>query len=143
MRNESTVVMKRKIIIRHLVIISGLLVLLLFVWRCPLEYLFGIPCPCCGMTRAFKSMVSLDFRASFSYHPLLLPTGFAIWYILHKDVLPKRFRMGKKTARVLGGLLLILLLAVYVYRIAFQAGGIIKIDLDDGLIFKIMREIRG
>lgn len=135
--------MKKNIIVRHIVIISGLFVLLLFIWRCPLEYLFGIPCPCCGMTRAFKSMARLDFAASFSYHPLFLPTGLAIWYIFHKDVLPERFRLKKKTARILGGVLLFLLLALYIYRVGFQPDGVVKIDLDDGLIFKIMRAIQG
>ncbi len=43
-------------------------------WRgsimCPVMYFFSFPCPGCGMTRALKSALCLDFAAAFAYHPL-------------------------------------------------------------------------
>ena len=30
----------------------------------------GIPCPSCGMTRAFKSLLQFDLGQAFKYHPL-------------------------------------------------------------------------
>lgn len=31
----------------------------------------GIPCPTCGLTRAFASLVKFDFGQAWQYHPLL------------------------------------------------------------------------
>lgn len=135
--------MIKRIIIRHLLMIGGLLLIIFFIWKCPLRYLAGIPCPCCGMTRSFMSLLRLDIRTSLWQHPLLLPTGFAIWYLIHRNVLPDKYKFAPKTEKILGVVLLVLLLALYIYRIGFEPDGIIKINLDDGWLFKIMREIRG
>lgn len=37
---------------------------------CPFYALSGFPCPTCGMTRAWLSVLSFDFEAAFAYHPL-------------------------------------------------------------------------
>jgi len=37
---------------------------------CPLKFWTGIPCPLCGMTRAFASISHGDFIAAVGYHPL-------------------------------------------------------------------------
>jgi len=42
----------------------------LSVFKCPFNYIFGIPCPLCGMTRAFICLSELDFAGAFYYHPL-------------------------------------------------------------------------
>ncbi|MCF0146109.1 MAG: DUF2752 domain-containing protein [Eubacterium sp.] len=44
---------------------------------CPLRYVFGIPCPGCGMTHALGAFLTGDLSASLSYHPMLLPTAAA------------------------------------------------------------------
>lgn len=38
--------------------------------RCPLNTVFGIPCPSCGITRALISVFHGDMAAAFFYHPL-------------------------------------------------------------------------
>lgn len=42
------------------------------VYHCPFLWFTGIPCPGCGMTRAFLALVQGDFLAAFGYHPLFL-----------------------------------------------------------------------
>ncbi len=37
---------------------------------CPVQALLGIPCPGCGMTRAWLAALRLDFSAAFAYHPM-------------------------------------------------------------------------
>jgi hypothetical protein len=37
---------------------------------CPLRFATHIPCPGCGMTRAFLSFFTLDIGKAFYYHPL-------------------------------------------------------------------------
>lgn len=49
-------------------------VYLVFRWltnpQCLSLLLFKIPCPLCGMMRAFYSVLSLDFPSAFSYNPM-------------------------------------------------------------------------
>lgn len=49
----------------------GLLFLLWF-FKCPLYNIIGVPCPACGMTRAWRYAIRLDFSSAFSMHPLFL-----------------------------------------------------------------------
>ena len=44
---------------------------LLGVWRgCVFRAVTGIACPTCGMTRAYLSLLKLDLKSAFYYHPL-------------------------------------------------------------------------
>lgn len=45
---------------------------------CPFYRIFGIPCPGCGMTRAFLACLRLDFAAAWRYHPMV----FSLPYLL-------------------------------------------------------------
>ena len=51
-----------------------LVIILLALWfrkyDCPLDIILGIPCPLCGMTRAFFSLPFGKVEESFYYHPL-------------------------------------------------------------------------
>ncbi|MCL2406170.1 MAG: DUF2752 domain-containing protein [Defluviitaleaceae bacterium] len=33
-------------------------------------HIIGLPCPACGLTRAFISLARLEFSQAFAYHPL-------------------------------------------------------------------------
>lgn len=37
---------------------------------CPMQNIFGLPCPACGITRSMSSLLNLDVLHSFQYHPL-------------------------------------------------------------------------
>ena len=41
-----------------------------FSISCPFLAMTGLPCPTCGMTRAWIAALSLDYQTAFSYHPL-------------------------------------------------------------------------
>ena len=72
------------------------------IYRCPLDFIFGIPCPMCGMTRAFISLFKLDVASAFYYHPLwpLLIVSVVV-YILHYFEVIKisKLRAGSSAAR--------------------------------------------
>ena len=42
---------------------------------------FHIICPGCGMTRALRALVNLDFAEAFSYHPMVFCMPLVIVYI--------------------------------------------------------------
>ena len=78
-------IMKKKVII----IIFGL-ILLSGVYSCPIYRIFGIPCPTCGVTRAYRLFLSGYFREAFLMHPLfLLPAA-----LLFKPFQNRRFIIG-------------------------------------------------
>ena len=64
----------KKITKRILFLIFIISLFLLFLWfigyQCPLLFFFGIPCPFCGMTRAFLCVLNGNIPESFYFHPL-------------------------------------------------------------------------
>lgn len=63
--------------LRSLLILGFGILLFLFLWNlkpdCIFKEIFGIPCPGCGMSRAFACIFSFDFINSFSYNVLAFP----------------------------------------------------------------------
>ena len=51
-------------------VIGIICIMALFTVKCPLYYIVGIPCPTCGMTRAYISLFHGDFTSAFIMHPL-------------------------------------------------------------------------
>ncbi len=47
-------------------------------WACPLRSLTGVPCPTCGMTRAFVALASGDLAGAVQHHAFapVLAVGF-------------------------------------------------------------------
>ena len=43
---------------------------------CILYHLVGLPCPACGLTRAFISLAHFEFGQAFAYHPLFFMVPF-------------------------------------------------------------------
>jgi hypothetical protein len=51
--------------------------------------MFGVPCPGCGMTRAYLAVFNLDFAAAFHMHPLFLYPPILIIAIAVKTIKSK------------------------------------------------------
>lgn len=108
-----------KILLKHIVVILILfaIVFIFYFFKIPCLFRFvtGIPCPSCGMTRAFLSFLSFDFPSSFSYHPLLLPSLFTMFIAIHYNV--KFFNFNKKACNIYFTIFIIIFMAVYFYRL--------------------------
>ncbi len=57
---------------------------------CPIWYLFMIPCPTCGVTRALRALFYLDIKGYLAYNAMALPLGVAVWLLLCADLFGKK-----------------------------------------------------
>jgi len=53
-------------------------------------HIIGVPCPACGLTRAFVSVARLDIRQAFRFHPLFALVPFVPF--LGWERLPDKWR---------------------------------------------------
>lgn len=92
-------------------------VLLLWLWRelpCVIRSLTGIPCPGCGMTRAWLACFRLRLGEAFSYHPMFwsIPVLAAYWFFDGK-------LLGKaRLDRIILGVILVGMAVCYGLRLA-------------------------
>ncbi|MBE6601175.1 MAG: DUF2752 domain-containing protein [Ruminococcaceae bacterium] len=84
----------QKTVKKHLVYLLALSLIVLLITGlkigCPILYVFKIPCPCCGITRALISFCKGDWNGYLHYHALALPLLGAIWMLLHKKLFNKQ-----------------------------------------------------
>lgn len=60
---------KDKLIV-SVILLAAVLLMKLFAVPCPFFAATCVPCPTCGMTRAWIAALSLDFTTAFAFHPL-------------------------------------------------------------------------
>ena len=128
--------------LKELAIICGALCfycLLLFVSGvgCPLRFLFGIPCPGCGMTSALFSAITFNFTNAFSYHPLwfTVPIGavtLMFFYLYDK----------KKPLGITAVILAVLFVITYIIRLIL-GDEVVQANFDEGVLGKLLSLILG
>lgn len=89
------------------------------------------------MSRAYFSLLHLNFRDAFYYHPLFpCPVIFVAVYIMTK------FGFPQKAAKAIYGVMIFLFIAVYIYRMVTPYdGNIVVFEPQNGLIFKAIKYI--
>ncbi len=88
---------------------------------CPLYLLTGIPCPGCGMSRAFLSLLQLDFAGAFRMHPFVYAVA-----VLFLFFCLDRYIIKKDLSQVLFVLMIITacgMIVFYVWRMITQFPG--------------------
>lgn len=58
-------------------------------WGCLLQRNTGIPCPGCGLTRAWVAAVELDLVAALTWHPMFWSVPVLVWFLFY-DMEPLR-----------------------------------------------------
>lgn len=89
--------------------------------HCPIRRLIGIPCPGCGMTRAWKCLLQLDLPGAFSHHPMFWSVPLVALFVLYDCRL---FRRPWLNTLVLGLVLAGFLVCYFVRLPGFLDGSI-------------------
>lgn len=114
---------------RSLLIVLVITILFLFLWivrpSCLFKELTGIPCPACGLTRAFEVIFHGNFITSFDYNILGFPL-FACGALMMVMLIYDLFKNDDLLVRFLGlcfnkyyGLIIVMLLlswGINIYR---------------------------
>ena len=107
-----------KLLIKHLFLFAFIGVLFLifhfFSIPCPFKYFFHSPCLTCGATRAFLSLLSLDFKSYLYYNAMAVPLSIAIILGIHLKLFKGKMY---KLVRIFIILTIILSLIYNIYRI--------------------------
>ena len=104
--------------IRRVLCLHTLIFCVLFLYarfgQCPLFALTKIPCPLCGITRAFIAALSGDLRTAALFHPLYPLFPAAVVYMAHYRLF--RLALGARPAGCLAGGLIGIFLLTYIIR---------------------------
>ena len=118
---------KKNMILKYVLGIVLLGLVLYFVdIGCIFRLFFGVSCPGCGLTRAYRALLKLDLKSAFHFHPLFWTIPIII-FLYYKKV--------SDTALVP---LIIIFIVVYLIRLFNGADDIVTIDITNGLIYKML-----
>ena len=94
---------------------------LFFDHFCPVVLLTGFPCPGCGLSRAFVSMITFDIESVIQYNPMIfLWTALAVYFVY------KRYIKDGSMKSVMVTLIVVCLftIAFYVWRMMYRFPGL-------------------
>ncbi len=124
----------KKIIIATATIIVVALLILLDIYKCPLDYILGIPCPMCGMTRAVVSAASGNFTAAFHYHPMWIAIILCVLFIVLYEL--NVIKIPKKVFNIICIISGVLLVLCYIVRLILHSD-IVMPHFETSLIYRI------
>lgn len=105
---------------------------------CPIRWITGISCAGCGMTRAYLSLLHLDIKSAFIYHPLFWSVPFVILIF----VLYKADKVSVQTANFVKYFIVFLFVIVYVVRLLNSDDIVVVANIEDGLVWKALHAVR-
>lgn len=106
---------------------------------CPFKYIFGVPCPGCGITRAFIQLFQGHIKAAMLYHPLFPLVPLFAWIFFYQDR-----PLWKKISRnpLILSFLMVTVFGIYVLRLILLFGNEPMIFQERsivGLIIKLLK----
>ena len=106
-------------------------ILQFFGITCPIKFMTGISCPSCGMTRAYLSLLRLDFKSAYYYHPLFVLPALGLIIYIFRDKFSKKFLRAIEVSFVL------VFLIVYVFRMMDPKDTIVVFRPYESIFYKI------
>ncbi|MBS5934124.1 MAG: DUF2752 domain-containing protein [Clostridiales bacterium] len=117
------------------VVFLSIVLLNIFHISCPIKYISGISCAGCGMTRAWLSLLHLDFSAAFTYHPLfMLGPIVALLFIFNSYI-------HRKPRILIWSFLVSAFIIVYLLRLFVFPDNIVVANPADSIILKLFRRL--
>lgn len=114
----------------------GIIMLLLSITGigCPIKTFTGISCAGCGMSRALFSLIHLEFKEAFYYHPLIfiMPMLVPLFFFWEKISFKKR--------NLIVGFFVIAFLFVYILRLINQQDDVVVINIENGWFFLVAQK---
>lgn len=110
------------------------------VYRCPLQFFFGIPCALCGITRAFMSLAKGDVAGAFFYHPLwpLAPVVALFFALTYLEIIHPSKRVYNAVVYTSAALLLICFIIRHIMH-----SPVVEIDLASSFLGKAVTHFEG
>lgn len=125
-------------IIVFLFILLILYLSIIGIYRCPLSFFFGTPCPLCGMTRAIISVFHFEFESAFYYHALwpIAFFGVPLYFIFIKN----NRKITKKNKDVIFIFVSILFLVYFIIR-HITSSPIVKMDFFKSALYNTISKL--
>ena len=102
---------------------------------CPINYITGISCAGCGMSRAWIALLHFNIHEAFMYHPLFfLPPVVVIVMLLKSKINIKFYKIFMFT--MVGAFVI-----VYLYRMFIGTGDIVVFEPQNNILFRIIRKL--
>ena len=99
---------------------------------CPIKFVTGVSCPGCGMSRAWFSLLRLDFSAAYAFHPLFwLPVPALVVFLL-------RSRMSRRTFFVIMAGMGTAFILVYGARMLDTTDTIVVFAPEEGAVWRLL-----
>lgn len=117
------------------VIFLSIVLLNIFNISCPIKYISGISCAGCGMTRAWLSLLHLDFSTAFTYHPLFILGPIVVLLFIFNSNIPRKPRI------LIWSFLLSAFIIVYLLRMFVFPNDIVVANPTNSIILKIFRRL--
>lgn len=99
---------------------------------CPIKFFTGVSCAGCGMTRAWLSLLRLDVKRAFTYHPLFWTLPLVALILLFRNKIPKK--VFKVLLFTVGSLSVI----VYIYRM-INGSTIVVFEPENNIVFRAVK----
>ena len=106
------------------------------IYKCPFDFFLGIPCPMCGMTRAFFALFHGDVSGAFYFHPLW-PLALAV-IILYGLYLAGIIRPSAKAVNIFFYVLAAIIIICFIIR-HIMGSPVVEIHFGTSVIGKILR----
>lgn len=105
---------------------------------CPIKWATGISCAGCGMTRAYLSLLHLDVKHAFIYHPLF----WSVPLVLLIFVLYMAGRVPVRIVNCIKYLIVFLFIIVYVVRLFNPEDTVVVAKMQEGLFWRAICTVR-
>lgn len=103
---------------------------------CPIRFLTGVSCAGCGMTRAYMSLLHLDFASALHFHPLFfIPPVFAVYYFFFRD------RVSLKMHKIIVAAVVAIFMVTYILRMFDTHDSVVVFCPKDGFIWRVIQKI--